>query len=176
MVRSMNEEWRKVFGYESKYLVSNYGRVKSIGRKDTLGRYLHEKVMKINTATIYPSVSLYICGKKKMHNIHRLVAIAFIPNPYNKPCVNHIDGNKENNFVENLEWATHSENQYHACDIGLMPSGEDSHMSKLSENDVLQIRSIFDQGFFTYKEIANAFDVTLTNVHKIVKMETWRNV
>jgi hypothetical protein len=67
----------------------------------------------------YYSESLYKDGKAVTKKVHRLVAEAFIPNPDSKPCVNHIDGNKLNNSVDNLEWVTHSENMRHAFDTGL---------------------------------------------------------
>lgn len=112
----MNEIWRDVKGYEGLYAVSDIGRVKSLNYRCT-GRewFLSQGIAKIG----YPVVVLCKDKIQKMHYVHRLVAEAFLNNPLNKPEVNHIDGNKENNTVGNLEWVTYSENQRHACKTGL---------------------------------------------------------
>lgn len=112
----MTERWKDIDGYEGMYQVSDRGRVKSLNYRCT-GRegFLSQAVAKIG----YPVVVLCKDKIQKMYYVHRLVAKAFLDNPQRKPEVNHIDGNKENNFVENLEWATYAENQRHACKTGL---------------------------------------------------------
>lgn len=104
------EEWKDIDGYESLYQISNKGRVKSLERQCRTKNYLRrvpEKIISYCHDTYgYPIVTLHKCGKKKTHTIHKLVAKAFIPNPNNYPSVNHIDENKDNNCVENLEWCT----------------------------------------------------------------------
>lgn len=111
----MEEIWKDIAGYEGRYMVSNFGRVKSM-------KYLAhdgEKIMKsVRHHTGYMIVSL---GRKprKMFLVHVLVANAFIENKDNKPYVNHIDGNKANNKAENLEWVTAKENTSHAIKTGL---------------------------------------------------------
>lgn len=100
----MNEEvWKDIEGYEGLYQVSSWGRVRSTYRG---GRILKSLV----TTYGYLRVTLYKSNVGKCQFIHRLVAQAFIPNPQNKPEINHIDENKENNFVDNLEWVTTKEN------------------------------------------------------------------
>ena len=106
----MTEEWRDIAGYEGKYMVSNTGKVKSLnysntGKEGILEAHANEKG--------YLRVMLCKDGKKKVYRVHRLVAQAFIPNPDNLPQVNHIDENKENNCMDNLEWVTCSENINH---------------------------------------------------------------
>ena len=105
------EEWKKIEG--TKYSVSTYGRVMN----DKRGTFVSPLEMQG-----YKRVDLYENGKHHYLRIHRLVATAFIPNPDNKPQVNHIDGNKSNNRVDNLEWCTGSENQRHAHNVLGIPS------------------------------------------------------
>lgn len=123
----MKEVWKPIVGYENYYEVSNLGNVYSKGKEyiDTLGR--HQKKLPRNVCvhigTIgYKCVDLNANGVNVQKHIHRLVAEAFIPNPENKATVNHKDGNKLNNDISNLEWATFGENNKHAVDTGLKQS------------------------------------------------------
>ena len=119
------EEWKDIKGYNGAYRVSNYGRVLSVGRIVRKGGKTGE--MKTKDMFLsqradfkgYMRVYLKDKGKTRFIAVHRLVALAFIPNPLNKPQVNHIDGNKTNNLVSNLEWCTNGENQKHAYRLGL---------------------------------------------------------
>lgn len=104
----MELEWRPVVGYENYYLVSILGNVKPILRMGTRGT-----ILKAANKQGYKSVGLSVGNKRKHLAVHRLVAQAFIPNPDNKPCVNHIDGTRDNNHASNLEWCTHQENMNH---------------------------------------------------------------
>ena len=107
----MQEVWLPVVGFEEYYLISNTGRIFSI-------RSQRELIVKPKH-TGYMDIELNINGKVYYKRIHRLVAEAFIPNPENKPYINHKDGNKLNNNVTNLEWCTNSENMIHAFQMGL---------------------------------------------------------
>jgi hypothetical protein len=118
----MAEIWKDIEGYEGKYQVSNLGRVKSLQRK-VWNRYtwhdLPERILKPKKGYCYAVVTL--CngnGKTKNHYVHRLVAYAFLYNV--KEQVNHIDGNKLNNHLDNLEWVSQSENMKHAHNTGLL--------------------------------------------------------
>ena len=116
----------------------------------------------------------------KNHRVHRLVAEAFIPNPNNLPCVNHIDGNKQNNFVKNLEWCTHSENMIHAYQTGLEQPrcGEQHHAHKLTEDAVKYIKQLYvkrDKEFGAVA-LAKKFNVDRTTIHDIVRGKTWGEV
>lgn len=103
------ETWKDVEGYEGLYQVSDEGRVKSL--KKRFGRQEGERIMKPSMEWCgYMRLGLTKDGKARIFAVHRLVAKAFIPNPENKPVINHIDGNRANNRVENLEWATYKEN------------------------------------------------------------------
>ena len=111
----MNEEWRDIEGYEGIYQISSYGRARSF-------KFNKIKILKpIKNNQGYLSYILSINGNRKQYRAHRLVAKAFIPNTENKEEVNHIDGDKQNNNVLNLEWVTRSENQQHAWDNDLKP-------------------------------------------------------
>jgi hypothetical protein len=114
------EIWRKIKNYEKSYMISNLGRVKSINRKvrnGTSNRIIAERILKQEIIfNNYRRITLSENQKKERFQVHRLVALAFIPNPENKPFVNHKDYNKSNNCVDNLEWVTRRENQ---CHMGL---------------------------------------------------------
>ena len=114
------EIWKPVVGFENTYMVSSYGNVKGIVRSGSTGCMLKP----IENRCGYQTVSLYEHPISKRCMVHRLVALAFIPNPDGKRTVNHKDGNKKNNCVDNLEWATHSENHKHAYRIGLRTVSE----------------------------------------------------
>lgn len=105
----MKEEWKDILGYEGKYEVSNLGNVRNAKTNSILCKSIDR----------YCGVKLSKNNIKKFKSIHRLVAESFIPNPNNLPQVNHIDGNKLNNCVNNLEWCTRSENMKHAYKFGL---------------------------------------------------------
>lgn len=112
--------WKKIYynNIETNYSISDIGEV----RNDITGYILKPTIQQG-----YAHVTIYIDKKGKRVKIHRLVANAFIPNPDNKPYVNHIDGIRSNNRVENLEWVTASENTRHAVDTGLfLPTREKS--------------------------------------------------
>lgn len=110
------EIWRDIVGYEGVYQVSNLGKVKRLkGYKCRNDRIIRAKITKDG----YYETTLTMAGKPKTIRTHRLVAFAFCENPYNKPEVNHKDGNKLNNSADNLEWVTSSENQKHAYKLGL---------------------------------------------------------
>lgn len=111
------EIWRDITGYEGLYQVSNLGRVKSLKNKSN---HKNEVLLKPETSRGYKRVSLSKDDILTHHLLHRLVAQTFIPNPDNKPQVNHIDGNKNNNKSSNLEWCTASENRKHGVSIGLI--------------------------------------------------------
>ena len=110
------EDWKDIAGYEGIYQVSNKGRVRSVClRHSSKPRVMKQRFAGRN----YLYVGLSLNGVQKKYSVHRLVAKAFIPNPYNKPEINHINGDKTNNSANNLEWVTSRENKAHAHKTGL---------------------------------------------------------
>lgn len=160
------EIWRDVEGYEGDYQVSNFARVKSLRRKKT-------KIIKLDIIhTGYLRATFYKDGKTKSHYVHVLVAKAFIPNPENKSDVNHINGVKTDNRVENLEWTTRSENIIHAFANGLSKKGCEHGRAKFTAEQVREIRRDCvpgdpERGFRAYAE---KFNVN----HKIVRDAYYR--
>ena len=117
-----NEEWLDVDGYEGLYQVSNTGKVKTLERKrrDEKKEYrVREKILSLPlNAYGYPVVSLHKDGVARTVTVHRLVAAAFLPNPDGKRCVDHINGDRADNRVENLRWVSHRENTRHMFELG----------------------------------------------------------
>lgn len=152
------------------YLVSSEGRLLSTKRD------IHELKLR-KTQCGYWGTTLKVDGKRVDVTIHRLVAESFIPNPFDKSQVNHKDGNKNNNSVENLEWVTPSENQIHAFLQGLsnQANGEDHYNHKLSENQVLEIRSLFSKGW-NKTALSIKYNVSRANIRKIIQRKTWKHV
>jgi hypothetical protein len=175
------EIWKPIKNYEGYYEVSNLGRIRSNERVHTnkMGkrRTVSEKILKSHSCN-----NKYV--DKRLANgvnfvsvrVHRIVAQTFIPNPLNKLEVNHKNGKKCDNRVENLEWATTFENAHHAIDNGLttVRNGELCTFSKLKESDILDIRSKYPQK--TVKELALEYDVHTDNIKCIVSRKTWKHI
>lgn len=166
------EEWKQVDGFEN-YFVSNKGRVYNTKTSKFIGNKNSDKYG-------YKRVKLSKPGVKKPIDVHRLVAELFIPNPGNLPCVNHKDGNKENNIVENLEWCSYSENNAHAANTGLMNplKGENVKLSKLKEEDVKFIRKNYipRSKEYNYRALAERFGVSKKTIIQCVKRRNWKEV
>ncbi|WP_410891373.1 HNH endonuclease [Neobacillus sp. 204] len=127
---------------------------------------------------------MFVClsknGKIKMMRVHRLVASTFIPNPENKPEVNHKNGVKSDNEVSNLEWNTRIENVRHSYETGLKKAlkGEENNNSKLTESDVMYIRKNYTPRHPKFNTVAfsKKFGVHNTVISSIVTFKTWRHV
>lgn len=162
------------------YEVSEFGDVRSVkrlvvntiyGSSRNVGQ---KRLSPFNNGKGYLAVTTTIDYKKKNYYIHRLVAEAFIPNPDNKPEVNHKDGNKSNNHFKNLEWNTLKENRDHAKNTGLMRGGEQMHSSKLKLTSVIEIiDSIKSNPDQNKSKLARKYGVCDTTIHKIIKGKRW---
>lgn len=177
--------WGDLPDYEDYYQVSTSGGIRSKDRKvlskNQFGAYemlRKGKVLKVTkTKQGYGEVKLTNSeGSCSTYKIHRIIASAFIPNPLEKSQVNHIDGNKLNNRVDNLEWATPSENTQHAYDTGLIcRKGSKQSSSVLKECDIPFIRLWVEYGY-RYKDIAEAFGVGSTSIGNIMTKVAWSHV
>ena len=185
----MQEEiWKDIEGFEGRYQVSNMGRVKALALKHKsfgMDRYITRKehIRKTYLRIGYCRVILWVNGKPKAMDVHRLVAKAFIPNPENKPLINHKNGIKTDNRVENIEWCTPSENTLHALRIGLVNpknlgkcKGEKHGRHKLTSEQVLYIRKNVKKGDknFSYKALSVLFNVSPDIIRKIDKGILWK--
>ena len=184
----MSEEWRSIPGYEGLYEVSSTGRVKALAReiqtkpKGTwTTRILPVRIMKTTkTRQGYISVEFKTDAGRKRFLVHRLVALAFIPNVAGAPHVNHIDARPSNNSVSNLEWVTHKQNMEHASRLGLMISnsgpGEESPAHKLTDDDVIQIKLRIMLGDRICKIAADYPIVTSSAISEIKAGRSWGHI
>jgi len=174
------ESWNDVIGYEGVYKISKTGLVNRLPIKTKNGDNYHicKERLLINTLynTGYYRVGLTKNGKQTKYYIHRLVAQAFIPNPENKEEVNHINGIKTDNRVENLEWCTISENSIHAYKLGLREAvrGSKSTRTNLREKDVLDIRILANT--MTNTAISKIYNVTQPCISEIINRKTWTHI
>lgn len=177
----MTEIWKDIVGYEGLYQVSNLGRLKRISRVRSDGKLLKELIKK-NTPRKgdgYLQISLGTRSHtQKSRYLHQIVATAFIPNPENKRFVNHKNGIKADNRVENLEWCTYQENMDHAVETGLQNTkGENNLQHKLKEVTVLEIRSKYDPNISKpLKKLSIEFGLPNWHIHSIVKRKTWKHI
>ncbi len=196
----MKEIWKDIEEYEGLYQISNLGRVKRILFINNIiskpeNRILSNKLDNLG----YVQVTLCKNGTRKYKRIHRLAAKAFLPNPNNLPCVNHKDGDKNNNRIDNLEWCTHSYNTKHALSNGLIDAnkikkarqknikkaqeishlqnvGETNCKSVLREKEVLEIRKIYSERKMTQKQLAQQYGVHKDTISRIIHRETWKHI
>lgn len=158
-----HEIWRDIKNYEDLYQVSNFGRAKSF-------KSGKPKIFSLcNNNCGYVQVRLYKDGGKEFLTVHRLVAEAFIPNPDGKPFVNHKNGNKTDNRVENLEWVTVSENLFHAYRIGLT-----NGRRKLTDDQVRYVRENPDG--LMQKELGQMFGLLQNTISSCRNGKTYKNV
>lgn len=180
----MKEIWKNIKGYEGLYQISNYGNIKSLDRiiiyKNKYshfhkGKYLKQEI-DING---YLYISISKDGKIKKNKVHRLVAETFIFNPKNKSDVNHKDGNKQNNNIDNLEWNTHQENENHAVKNKLKSYGQDHYLTKLTNEQVKLIKWIAKNvkvkyGFWS--KLSKKLNINKNIISSIINNKSWKSI
>lgn len=180
----MKEVWKDIDGYGGDYRVSTTGNVMSTRRtisytsvSGVTRSYIIGEALLAKTPTKkgYLSSTLTRNSKSKRFPIHRLVAIAFIKNTRNKPAVNHIDSNKKNNNISNLEWCTNAENTIHAMNNGKIKKGEQVSVSKLKNDDVVKIKELLQTKMY-HRDIAEIFGVSRVTITNISSKKIWKHI
>lgn len=181
----MTQDWKDIDGYNGLYQVNRLGIVRSLDRyinferknDGMITRKLTGKVLKPGTIEGYEYVNLTKNGIRKTYPIHRLVAKAFIPNPLAKPSVNHIDNNRTNNNVKNIEWCTPMENSAHAKKQNRCwsPRGDNHARTRIKEKEIPVIRKMIQDGF-KITEIAKLYKVSQPTISDIKSGKTYSHV
>lgn len=159
------EIWKDIPGYEGKYQASTLGRIKSLLRGTRILR-LFDK------GNGYLKVSL---GYANQYLVHRLIARTFLSNTAKRPDVNHINSNRSDNRVANLEWITRKGNQRHAATLGNLPRGDAHHMSKLTSAQVKGIRRLCERGIHM-TTLGKIYGVSPTTIAKIRDRKGYKHV
>lgn len=166
----MKEIWKPVVYFEKTHCVSNLGKIKSLPRKYVK----EERMLKQTNIKGYMTISLNKDGIQYGKLVHRIVAEAFIKNSNHKKEVNHLDLNKKNNKVSNLEWCTRLENMSHASNLGVIPKmcGEKNGMSTLKKEDIYFIR----KSKLKLKKLSIIFNTSMSNISEIRRKKTWKHI
>lgn len=161
----MEEQWKDIIGYVGLYQISNYGFVKSIARNGTSNE---DRILQIHKDKDgYSCVSLIKNGRRLKFLVHRLVAIHFVKNPNNYTIVKHIDGDKDNNYFENLEWCKSKKTSQN--------KGIESSNAKLTAVDIEYIRDIYvpRHKYFGITPLSKMFNVSKSTISYIVNNKTY---
>jgi len=166
-----NEIWVDIDGYDGKYQVSNFGRVKSF-------KYKNPRILKTYiSGKGYIYIDLCKNSVYKKTGVHRLVAKAFISNPSNFPEVNHEDGEKTNNHVSNLNWKDGKGQMKHARDVlGFNQNGENSHVAKMTEKQVLEMISLYNTGEYSFAALSKKYNIHQGHLCSIYNGKFWKHL
>lgn len=167
----MEEIWRDIEDLDGVYEVSNLGRIRNKKTKN-IKSFVYD-------GHYYKFGYDYTVNKKRRkgwYRVHKAVAKAFIPNPEDKPTINHIDGDRKNNKADNLEWATHKEQSVHARDALKINCGENHYSAKYTNEQVREMRRLYEEENFSIKMLQNIFNDKYNNIRRIVKYERWKNI
>ncbi len=176
------EAWKPITDFEHLYEISNYGRVKSLHKEREMPqnrgiRIYKESILKPNKNNRgYFYVDLVNFDIKRRYLVHRLVGIHFILNPLNLPEIMHLDDNPENNYYLNLKWGTHQDNMSLKVEANRQQKGEGVKNSKLKEQDVIEIRKIYDKKTLNQYKLAEKYEVSQSVIHDILKYKSWKHI
>lgn len=170
MKRPAAEEWRPVVGWEGRYEVSSLGRIRKCDGQ-LVGQY----------CTDQGYTRARLSDPRAEIKVHRIVAIAFLENPQGKPSINHIDCDRANNAVENLEWCTQAENIRHSAALGRMRretwlGRHRSPTARLSDQQVIDLRHRYSTGAPSYGDLAREFKLSKRSVGRIISREHYQDV
>lgn len=170
------EEWRDIPGYEGVYRISDQGRIMRIksGPGARPGLILKPYVRPDG----YHNITLWSDNVSHKYYIHRLVLVAFLGPPPPNHEVNHKDGCKSNNCLDNLEWMERSANMFHRHRVlgQIGPQGERCGKAKLTADQVREIRRLYGTGNYQQKDLADAFHVSRTAIQQIVNYQRWKHI
>ena len=179
----MEEVWKDIEEFQNFYQISNLGRVKRKRRyvKNNIqrgSRMIDERISSPqDNGRGYKQIYVSINNKRIMLYVHRLVASYFIENPNKKLEVNHLDGNKSNNNVNNLEWVSRLENQQHAVANNLIPKGNEIWNCKLSQEKVIAIRRLFSmKNNTTQAYVCKKLNISAAQMSRIINKSRWTYV
>jgi hypothetical protein len=174
-----DEKWEYITEYGDRYQISNMGRVKSVRRfifNPSNGGYYNKA--KIMGQTMNPFGYLYVAltkdGIPHKYFVHCLVALPFVPNPENKPFVNHKKGIKWDNRASELEWMTALENMRHSFDTGLNHRGEKCHQAKITQEQANEIRAKYIHKIYGLTKLGLEYGIDISSVYKIVRNKTYK--
>lgn len=174
------EEWKTIPGYAN-HEASNYGNIRSIDHyvpfHDVNTKSISKRLIigriRILESTKHGYLAVRLISKGKLLSVHRLIALSFIPNAEGHEMINHIDGNRKNNMVTNLEWCNGSHNIKHSFNIGRSRKwGANKGRVGLDECQVLTIKSLLSDKF-TQRRIAEYFKVSASTINDIKKGKSW---
>jgi hypothetical protein len=171
----MEETWKPIPGYETRYHVSNLGRVRRVGKVH--GKSDCYRILKPYNGTYgHGRVQLCMDGHKKRELVHRLVAKAFLPEPPEGCEVNHIDFDPTNNRVDNLEWVPHRQNILHSRERLARKCGIEHGMVKLTEELVKAIRDRYARGGISFAKLGAEYGICAQQCHRIVRGKRWSHI
>lgn len=171
------EIWRSVERYDGRYNVSNYGRVMSLCRHNLIGRRVKTRIL-IPQVNLFGYIHVVLSNDAITHTlvVHRLVMEAFFPiRDLDKVQINHKNGIKSDNRLENLEWCTRSQNQKHAVINGLKITNPENH-SKLKACEVLEIRRLYATGKFKQSMLGAMFKLCQQQISSLIRKEYWKHI